>query len=285
MSRSPVPPFPRCLVPLLKSKVELGLFLLTLFLLILLYNCTTLYEPPSHKPLSEQDVEAILSRIQEQDRRVSSFYTSGGGLTIKNWNWESESSIFIVGTKDPYRIKIEVTHPWGRPIVHILIDRTRLEVLSFPDKTLYLGAFTPEALSRFFPGDFDAPLIWAVLRGYPNLLSYHRPISVKSDQISLFNEKEEVVEVIDFYLESLLPKLVSFPERDIALAFSDFQENHGIYYARKVRVENAEGNRSLVIRNKKMVLNKTLPEQIFILEKPPSFGTSYLDEDFIKQRP
>jgi len=267
-----------------KSKVELRLSLLTVFLLILLSHCATIYQPPSLRPLSEQDVETILSKIQEQDSRVFSFYTSGR-LTIKNWNWKSESNILIVGTRDPFKIKIEVTHPWGRPIVHILIDKTRLEVLSFPDKKLYLGTFTPRALSRFFPGDFDAHLIWAVLRGYPNLRRYHRTISLKSDQISLFNEKEKVVEVVDLYPESLLPKLVSFPEQDITLAFSDFQEDNGIYYARKVRLENVEGKRNLVLKNRKMVFNKTIPEQVFFLEKPPSFGTFYLDENLNKARP
>ena len=267
-----------------KSRFRLLLFFVVPFFLFLLCSCSTLFKTSSHLPLSKQELETVLSRIQEQGSRVSSCYMYGQ-LTVKNWIWSADSNILIVGTKDPYRIKIEVTHPWGRPIVHILIDKKSLEVLSFPDKTLYLGPFTPEALSKFLPGDLDDDLIWAVLRGYPNLLRYHRTISLRSDQIRLFNEKEEVVEVIEFYLESLLPKRVSFPARDITLAFSGFQENQGIYYGRQVTVENTEGNRSLVIKNSEMVFNKTIPEQLFILEKPPSFGTSYLDEDLIKQRP
>ena len=284
MSRSHVRPCPHCIVPVLKSKVKPSSFLLTLFLLILLCNCATPYKPLSLEPLSEQGVETILSGIREQGSKVFSFYTSGG-LTIKNGDWESESNILIVGRKDPYRIKIEVTHPWGGPIVHLLIDKTELKVLFFPDKKLYIGAFTPEALSKLFPGDFDAYLIWAVLRGYPNLLRYHKTISVKSDQITLLNEKEKVVEVIDLYLKNLFPKRVSFPERDITVAFSEFREDHGIYYARKVSVENTEAKRSLVIKNRKMAINKTFPEQIFILEKPPSFVTTYLNEDSIILRP
>jgi hypothetical protein len=197
---------------------------------------------------------------------------------VKDWNWESESNILAVGTKNPFKIKIEITHPWGQPILHILMNKTRLEILSFPDKKLYLGTFTPEALSKFFPGDFNAHLIWAALRGYPNLTAHHRIVSLKANQISLFNRKEKEVEIIDLYPETLLPKRVSFPRRHVDLGFSKFQEDNGIYYAREVRVKSTKRKRNLVLKNKKMVFNKTIPEQIFIIEKPPAFGIFPLDE-------
>lgn len=259
-----------------KSKVELISFLLVSFVFILLSNCATIYKVPPLKPLSDQDVETILFGIQEQGNKVFSFYNYGA-LSIKDWNWESESHVLIVGSKNPFKLKIEVTHPWGRPIVHILIDEMRLKVLSFTDKKFYLGAVTPKALSKFLPGTFDAQLIWAALRGYPNLLKYHRSITLESNQIRLFDEKEKVVEIIDVYPDSLLPKLVFFPGLGITLAFSDFQENNGIYYARKVRVVDMKGKRNLVLKNRKMVFNKSIPEQIFQLEKPPSFSVTYLD--------
>ncbi|MEE9613036.1 MAG: hypothetical protein V3W19_17405, partial [Desulfatiglandales bacterium] len=200
-------------------------------------------------------------------------------LLVKDWKWESESKVLIVATENPFKTKIEINHPWGRPIVHILIDEAKLEVLSFPEKKLYLGNFSPEALSKFLPGGFDSDLIWTALRGYPHLLRYHKAVSLKANQITLFNEKEKEVEIIDFYPESRLPVLVSFPEHHINLAFSDFQENEGIFYAMEVRVDNIKGEKDLVLKNKKMVFNKTIPEQIFVLEKPPGFQTLYLRDN------
>ena len=254
-------------------------FLLTCFLFVSLSSCATLY-----KPLGEKDVEVILSRIQAQEGKVFSFYTSGA-LSLKDRDWESESHVLIVGNKNPFKIKIEVTHPWGRPIVHILIDERNLQVLSFPEKKLYLGTFTPEALSRFLPGELDAHLVWAVLRGYPHLLAYHRTISMKANQIRLFDEKGKVLEIIDLYPESKRPRMVFFPEKNIGLGFSDFQEIDGIYYARKVKVEDMEGKSNLMLRNKKMVFNETIPKQVFHLEKPPSFGTYDLEENSNKTGP
>ncbi len=253
------------------------LFFPILFFLFLLCSCATLYKTSSHPPLSEQDVETVLSGILEQESRVFSCYMNGR-LTVKNWIWNSDFNILIVGTKEPYRIKIEVTHPWGQPIVHVLFDRTTLQVLSFQEERLYIGAFTAETLSEFFPGNFDTDLIWSVLRGHPTLFKYQRAISLESDQVSLLDDKEDVVEIIDIRPDNLLPRQVSYPQQNINMVFSDVQENQGIRYARKIKVKNTKKKGSLVIENKEIGFNRAFPEQIFFIEKPPLFETFYLDD-------
>ena len=152
-----------------------------------------------------------------------------------------------------------------------------LKVLSFTENILYLGTMSPETLSRFFPGDFDPDLIWAVLRGYPHLIGHQRIASLRANQISLFNWKEREVERIDFSPESRFPRRASFPERHLAVAFLGFQEDSGLYYAREVRVKSMKGRRRLLLKNRNMVFNKPIPEEIFILEKPPMFETVNLD--------
>ena len=94
--------------------------LIAAFFIILFPNCSTIFKPPIQKPLSDHEAATIISRIREQEKKVFSFYTYGRVL-FKKWNWESESNMLIVGTKDPFKIKIEITHPWGQPILHILI--------------------------------------------------------------------------------------------------------------------------------------------------------------------
>ena len=245
--------------------------LLRCLLLLSLSSCATLY-----KPLPDRDVEVILASIQAQERRVFSFYTTGG-LSLHDRGWESESHVLIVGNRNPFRIKIEVTHPWGRPIVHILIDERNLQVLSFAEERLYIGAFTPETLSRFLPGQLDAHLVWAVLRGYPHLLPYHGTRSMKANQIRLIDQEGKAHEIIDLYPESKLPRMVFFPAKNIVLGFSDFQQIDGIYYARQVRVEDMGGKSNLMLKNGKMVFNKSIPKEVFQLVKPPSFRTYDLE--------
>ena len=269
--------FPHLLTLSAKSRTRLRLFFPVPFLLFLLCSCTTLYKTSSHPPLSQQDVETALFRIQEQESRVFSCYMNGR-LTVKNWIWNSDFNILIVGTKEPYRIKIEVTHSWGQPIVHVLIDRTTLKVLSFQEDRLYISPFTPETLSEFFPGNFNTDLICSVLKGYPKLLEYQRAIPLRSGQVRLLDEKEDVVGIIDIRPDDLLPRLVSYPQQDITMVFSDLEENQGITYAQKIKVKNTKEKGSLVIENKEIGFNRTFPEQIFVIEKPPLFETFYLDD-------
>ncbi|MFC1868868.1 hypothetical protein ACFL0H_12150 [Thermodesulfobacteriota bacterium] len=255
------------------------LFALPFIISVLLFTgCATIYRPTPKEPLSLDEVKTVISRIQEQEDKVASFYSSGT-ILVKDWKWESEADILIAGIRRPLRIKIEITHPWGRPILHFLIDNRRLQVLSFNEKKLYLGDFTPETLSRFFPGIFfDYNMIWAVLRGYPTLKSHIRIISPGANRISLLNQKGEDIEVIELYPENLLPKRVSFPGNYVDMAFSGYKENNGIYYAAEVTVKNIKGGRALLLNNRKKAFNGTIPDQIFILKKPPGFETVYLDE-------
>ncbi len=252
--------------------------LIIFFLLFLIPNCTTVPKPPIHKPLSDQTTKRIITAIQEQENKVYSFYAHGR-IASSAWYGQSEANILVVGKKSPFKMKIEITQTWGQPILHILIDQKRLEVLSFKDKTLYHAPFTPESLSKFFPGDIDPEFVWGTLRGYPNLVRHDRVKSLKKDQISLFHGDGEEVEVIDLHPESQLPRSVQFPDKQITLSYSDFQENEGIYYAREVGVSHKGEKRRLVLKNMKMVFNKSIPEQIFIQDKPPAFETLHLSQD------
>ena len=86
------------------------------------------------------------------------------------------------------------------------------------------------------------------------------------------------MEIIDIRPDNLLPKQVSYPQQGITMVFSDVQENQGIYYASKIKVKNTKGKGSLVIENEEIGFNRTFPEQIFLIEKPPLFETFYLDD-------
>ena len=244
-------------------------------LLYLIPNCTTVSKAPIQKPLSDQTTKRIITSILEQENMVQSFYAHGL-IAASAWYGQSEANILVVGKKSPFKMKIEITQTWGQPLLHILIDQKRLEVLSFKDKTLYHAPFTSESLSKFFPGDIEPEFVWGTLRGYPNLVSHDHVKSLKKDQISLYLGEGKEVEVIDLYPENQLPKSVQFPDKQITLSFSDFQENGGISYAREVGVSHKGEKRRLVLKNMKIIFNTSIPEKIFIQNKPPAFETRHL---------
>ena len=95
---------------------------------------------------------------------------------------------------------------------------------------------------------------------------------MKANQIRLLDEKGKILEIIDLYPEGKHPRMVFFPEKNMGLEFSDFRELDGIYYARKVKVEDMDGKSNLILRKRKMVVNEAIPKEVFHLEKPPSFG-------------
>ena len=249
----------------------------TLAFILVFSSCASLYKSTLSKPLDTQQIKNILYTIKEQDKKVSSFYNLGN-IIVKNWLWESEANILVAGTRNPFRIKIEITHAWGQPILHFLIDGGILEVLSFSDNKRYHGQFTPKALSKFIPCEFDENLIWAALRGYPSLLEFHGITSSGANQITLFDEGAGEVQRIELYPESLLPKQIFLPKNLIRLAFQDFEEDNGIYYAKEVRANDMDGRRSLIVKSRKMSFNRIIPDQIFFIEKPPNFENLSLEK-------
>ncbi|MCP4668686.1 MAG: hypothetical protein GY849_20270, partial [Deltaproteobacteria bacterium] len=90
---------------------------LALFLLapVLLQCRAPLSVQPPAPPLSPQEIEHRVSEFMDQQDRVTAFFSSGR-LKVKTKDSESEANTLIMGTRDPFRIKIEITHRWGRQL-------------------------------------------------------------------------------------------------------------------------------------------------------------------------
>ena len=247
------------------------------FFLLFFSSCSMTQKTHFQKYLSPDERDDVLSNIIEQEEKVSSFYTLGS-ITVKGWVWESDADILIAAVKDPLKIKIEITHTWGRPLLHLLIHDGQLEVLSFDEKRIYLGDFTSETLSRFLPGVMaDPDLIWTVLRAYPHLIKDYRIGEPGPGRIHLYNLEEE--EIIDLDMENLKPIGVSFPEQKIRLLFSDLQEKDGIVYASEVKMNHDQEKKTLILHNKRMVFNTSIPAPIFAIKTMANFERVILDED------
>lgn len=228
-------------------------------------------------PLGREEISHIISSFRDQEERVHGFISSGR-LILEHKGSESESNILMLGTRDPYKIKIEITHPWGRPLLHILIQKTSLHILSFSEKRLYLGHMGTSAPLNLLPGRLDPDQVWSLARGYPVLGNYQYANSSKLDQITLLNGKTKIVQVIDLYPQENLPHQISFPEQGIKVSFSDFENENGIYYAEKITLDDPEAEAILVLDRKQMVFNKSIPEAAFALEIPPDFAVLPLRE-------
>lgn len=227
---------------------------------------------PALPPLTPPEVTSIAEDLANQKRAVSSFY-SMGTVVMRRWLVESEEAkILVVGTRDPLRIKVEITHPWGPPILHISIDRDRIEAFSYPDAVLYTGPANSETIGRFLPCPPDIDSIWAVLRGYPALPGADTVRPGEGGQVVCFESCAVSPWILQVRHLNLEPERLTFPEGGLEVVFSDIQESGEVRYAGEVEVRPGKGGGRVIIKNAEMVFNREIPEQIFQVKKPPVYS-------------
>ena len=178
-------------------------------------------------PLSDEALKKVITLLKSQEEKVDTFLTSGH-LTVKDWYWDQEANVLTAGTRTPLRLRMEITHAWGQPMLHLLVIGRSFRALSYGERKLYTGDLVPGALSRFFPADLDEDLIWEVLRGFPKLREDGRVESRTVDAVSLLDPNGHDRVIVEFEAQSLLPRRSSFPERKIAVRYGDFDEEDGI---------------------------------------------------------
>lgn len=244
---------------------------LVAFCLFLVPGCAGIERRLSERPFDPQSVTVLVADLQEQRERVQSFLSSGR-LWVKGGQGEAEEvNLFSAGTRTPFRIKIEVTHPWGQPLLHLLVDGGAFRLLSFNERKFYFGAFTRESLSRFFPEEMDPNLIWDLLRAYPALEPPYQARSDKAHQIVFSAGQGSEEQVIALDRDSRLPRELILPNRNIKLVFSDLRDIEGIRYARETALVHVLGGRRLIHKVENMVFNKDVPGEVFTLNAPPGF--------------
>ena len=246
--------------------------LVALIFLVSVSGCTPVF---FKKPLSDEELRNVVTLLRSQEEKVNAFFTSGH-MTVKDWYWDQEANVLMAGTRTPLRLRVEITHAWGQPILHLLVIGKTFKALSYGERKLYMGDLTPGALSRFFPADLDGDLIWEVLRGFPKLREDGRVESRKPDEVIFLGGNGNERAIVELDAQSGLPRRSSFPERKVAVGYGDFQQEDGILYARQVRVTQLEGTRALTLKNEKMVFNKAIPDEIFRMDIPPGFETEYI---------
>jgi hypothetical protein len=250
------------------------MFILAISVLLTLSGCAPFL---FKKPLSDQELGNVLSLLRVQEEAVNTFFTTGQ-VIVKDWYWDQEANTLMAGARTPLRLRLEITHAWGQPILQLVVVGNTFKALSYGDRKLYVGDLIPGALSKFFPADLDADLIWEVVRGFPKMRLEGRMESRKADQVSFLNRNGDEMEILELDPESGLPRHASFPERRVGVGYVDFQQERGILYAKEVRISQLEGTRKLTVKSGKMVFNKPIPDEIFRMEIPPGFETIYVNE-------
>lgn len=259
----------------LKQKSPLILRLLWVAVLVLSSGCAQLMTRSPSLPLARQQIAGIISSFEDQKSAVHTLVSSGT-LTIESQGAQSDAEVLIVARRDLSRIRIDVTHAWGRPLLQILVDGPRLDILSFSEKRRYRGRLGNPFLLKQIPFPLDSDLLWSLARAYPVLPPYHLAHSEKGDQITLTDNQKSDIQVIDLYPASNLPRRVRLCRQGTTISFSDFQDRGGLIYGGEIALSNAENTTRLTLAIRKMVFNGSVPEAIFQQEAPYDFEEVHL---------
>jgi outer membrane lipoprotein-sorting protein len=246
------------------------LLYLFVFLLTLVLGCAYPAPFPPAKPFSQQESDQIISNLKDREEKVSSFQGIGK-VVVKKGEEEIEANLFAVGS-NPYKIRLEIIHSWGRPLLYIVADEKSISVLSLRDKKFFRGPPHSLDIKKFFLYGLDLDLAWKIFSGsVPILSASGGTVSLKPHEISLYNKQGEIVETISFSPKTLLPRSIYFPKKGFSILLSEFDEGYLEPRPLKIKVLKESEDQLVVIRYKNFSLNKPVPEEIFQLTPPPSF--------------
>jgi len=250
---------------------------LIFFIVTLPVGCSKLRQPLKTKPFFQKDASKILLSLKEQNKEINSFQ-GVGRISFEGEEGELESNLFIVG-KRPFKTRIEVTHLWGKPLFHIVIDGKNISVLSLIEKKFFRGHRGSLNIDQLFLLELDPNSIWDILAGRaPVLDEVKRAVRFESNKISLLNSNSEVIEIIRFSSNPVIPKSVYFPMKETTITLSKFRKMNSGYSALLIEIIEEKRNRLIKIEYKNFEVNRPVPDDVFVLKPLPGFKIVELDK-------
>jgi hypothetical protein len=252
-----------------KQKIRPILSLLLLMSLLFSSGCAWFAARPPSPPLDRHEIADIVSAFEKQEKAVQFLFWTGT-LAFEVQGAQSEAEVLIAARRDPASIRIEITHGWGQPLLHIQINGSRLDVISFSEKRHYQGRLGMPWILKQVPFPLNPNLIWSLARAYPVLPPYRHAQSMKEKQLTLMDEQDAAIQMIDLYPDGH-PHRVRICRQGAVLSFYDYQDQGGILYAKEIQLADRENNTVLTLDIRQMTFNRPVPEALFRQDAPPGF--------------
>jgi hypothetical protein len=255
--------------PLDHKKINSCAAYLILFVCTALFGCAQLVPYPQAPPFSQQETAQLIAGLRTQEDKVASFQGIGK-LRFKDGEEVSEANLLAVGSR-PLKVRLEISHPWGSPLFFLVVNEKHTQAVSFVEKKVFRGDLSHLPVRQFSVLMLDLDSTWMVLSGCVPVLPHGRAASLKPYEIRLFDTEEEVREIITFSPGSRLPRSVSFPDKGIAVVWSDYERSDWGLKPSRIVIMSEVHNQSAEIRYKRLLINRSVPEEIFRLAPPPGF--------------
>jgi hypothetical protein len=241
-------------------------FYIAIIALALAVSCAPLQTLPPAKPISQDQAHRLIAQLRAQADEVFSF-VGAGKLLLRERRGETDMNLIAVGQR-PSRIRLELTHTWGKPLLFLVADKRNTSVLSFVERTFYTGP--PSGLQGvlYFPFELDLDTAWVILSGRIPILPHSRVESLGPNEITLFDGRGEPVESLIFAQDCSIPTSIHLSRQKLTVALSQFKEGTMGAYPSKVTISRGD-EQQLEIRYTSLEFNRSIPEELFGLNPPP----------------
>lgn len=239
---------------------------LPILVIVSFMGCAPLRPLPPAKPISRDQAHHLISQMRAQADGVFSFLGIGR-LLFREGEEETEMNLLAVGQR-PSRVRLELTHTWGKPLLYMVADRQNTSVLSFVEHTFYSGPSSQLDTRQFFLFELDLDAAWVLLAGRIPILPHCKVESLRPNELTLFNGRGEAVERLTFPSGLSLPRSIHLHRQGFTVELSHFKEGTQGPYPSKVTIAQGD-ERQLEIRYNSLQVNRPIPEEIFRLNPPP----------------
>jgi len=239
---------------------------LALIAVALLVGCAPLQTLPPAKPISQDQAHRLITQLRAQADEVFSF-VGAGKLFFREGEGETGMNLLAVGQR-PSRLRLELTHTWGKPLIFLVADKQNTSVLSFIESTFYSGPSSGLQGGPYFPFEFDLEIAWVILSGRIPVLPHCNVASLRQNEITLFDGQGDTVERLTFAQDGFIPTSIHLPKQGLTVALSQFKEGGIGPYPSKVSISQGD-ELQVEIRYTSLEFNRPIPEELFALNPPP----------------
>ena len=245
----------------IRSKTPLFLLPLILFSI---FGCAPLGTHPKSPSISQTKIQLLREGLAVQNRAVQTF-VSTGSLEMWDTSQHIPTMFLTVASRNPFRLKVEITHSWGLPLLHILLNGNRVTVVDLYHHRTYHSALGIDAPFLDKMPLLDRALMWSIMRAFPEVKDRGKISWSNKDRALVVKEAGEVTQEIRFDRNLQYPVNVVYPNLEVDVKFSDFTAQGNIVYAKKVKVTHLVRQASMRIKIKKIFFNQALDPKIFDL--------------------
>ena len=259
------------------SSCNLSVFKVFLILSALIFSSCVNYSSIDSTERTRNPVSAI-SFFLEQEVAANSFIASGT-ISYSKKMGSDECNFFAVGTLNPLKLKLEITHPLGGDIMHALLDKNRIEAVFFRERKAYSSEYD-EYVNINGSLFADPSITWHIFRGFPKLLSYKDSHVVDNNKFSLLGSNSVLIQTVTLEKGRMVPVSVGYNDIGITVDPDGFANHGNIFYASSIKIASENTDEIIEIKFKSLEFNRSIVRGIFTITVPPGFTILPFHMDF-----